>query len=127
MRIRTVAVASVLCSLLFASSAMAQQAQITTPSTMRQAVADQAATDQQNRAAVVGVLQQPQVRELAGKLGLNLTTAENAISTLSSAELAKAATHARAANADLAGGSNTVIISTTTLLLILIVIILLVK
>ena len=131
MRIRTLCVTSILCSLLFASSAMAQQTHIAAPSTMRQAVADQATTDQQNRAAVVGVLHQPQVRDLAGRLGLNLTTAENAVSTLSSVELAKVATQARAIHTDidaqLAGGSNTVIISTTTLLLILIVIILLVR
>ena len=56
-------------------------------------------------------------------LGLNLTTAENALSTLSSAELAKVADQARAADTQLAGGSNTVIISTTTLLLILIIVI----
>jgi hypothetical protein len=126
MRIRTILVASVFCSLFFAGSAMAQQ-HIAAPSLMRQAVADQSAVDQQNRDAVVGVLHQPQVRDLAGKLGLNLTTAENAVSTLSSAELAKVADQARAADTQLAGGSNTIIISTTTLLLILIIIILLVK
>lgn len=126
MRIRNIVVASVLCSLVFATSAVAQQ-HIAAPSLMRQAVADQAVTDQQNRAAVVGVLHQPQVRELASKMGLNLTTAENAVSTLSSADLAKVADQARAANSQLAGGSNVVIISTTTLLLIIIIIILIVK
>lgn len=126
MRIRTIAIASVLCSFVFAASAAAQQ-HIAAPTTMRQAVADQATTDQQNRAAVVGVLHQPQVRDIAGKLGLNLTTAENAVSTLSSVELAKVATQARAADVQLAGGSNTVIISTTTLLLIIIIVILLVS
>ena len=128
MRIRNIVVASVLCSLVFASSAMAQQPQhIATPSLMRQAVADQAVADQQNRAAVVGVLHQAPVRDLAARLGLNLTTAENAVSTLSSVDLAKVADQARAADAQLAGGSNTVVISTTTLLLILIVVILLVR
>jgi hypothetical protein len=126
MRIRNIVVASVLCSLVFATSAMAQQ-HIAAPSLMRQAVSDQAVTDQQNRAAVVGVLHQPQVRDLAAKLGLNLTTAENAVSTLSSTDLAKVADQARTANTQLAGGSNVVIISTTTLLLILIIIILLVR
>ena len=127
MRIRTIVVATALCSLVFASSALAQQPHIAAPSLMRQAVADQAVTDQQNRAAVVGVLHQPQVRDLATRLGLNLTTAENAVSTLSSADLANVADQARTANTQLAGGNNTVIISTTTLLLILIIIILLVK
>jgi hypothetical protein len=127
MRIRTIAVASVLCSLLFANSALAQQRHIAAPSLMRQAVADQAATDQENRAVVTGVLQQTKVRDAAARLGLDLTSAEAAVSTLSSAELAKAATHARALSTDLAGGSSTVVISTTTLLLILIIVILLVK
>lgn len=127
MRIRTIAIASTLCTLLFASSAVAQQRHIADTTVIRQAVAGQTFTDQQNRDAVVGVLHQPQVRALATRLGLNLTTAENAVSTLSSAELAKAATQARTADAALAGGSNTVIISTTTLLLILIVVILLVR
>ena len=124
---RPIALASVLCSLLFAGSAMAQTQHIATPSLMRQAVADQSVTDQQNRAAVVGVLHQPQVRDLANRLGLNLTTAENAVSTLSSADLAKVADQARTADTQLAGGSNMVIISTTTLLLILIIVILIVR
>lgn len=127
MNIRTIVISSTLCSLVFAGSAMAQQRHIADPSVMRQAVASQSATDQQNRDAVVGVLHQPQVRDLAVRLGLNLTTAENAVSTLSSVELAKVAAQARTANADLAGGSNTVIISTTTLLLIIIIVILIAR
>lgn len=126
MRILKTVVASVLCSLFFAGSAAAQQ-HIAAPSALRQAVTNQTSVDQQNRAAVAGVLKQPQVKEVAARLGLDLTKAENAVSTLSSAELAQAASHANTINADLAGGSNTVIISTTTLLLILIVVILLVK
>lgn len=106
---------------------MAQQTHIANPSTLRQAVADQATTDRQNRDAIIGVLNQPQVREVAGRLGLNLATAQNAVSTLSSADLAKAATNARAIDTELAGGNNTVIISTTTLLLIIIIVILLVR
>ncbi len=81
-------------------------------------------TDQQNRDAVMGVLQRSQVRELAGRLGLNVTRAENAVSTLDSAELANLAESARTADVQLAGGSNTVVISTTTLLLIIIIVIL---
>ncbi|TAK16715.1 MAG: hypothetical protein EPO35_04780 [Acidobacteria bacterium] len=127
MSIRTIVVASTLSTLLFAGSAAAQQRHITEPSTIRQAVAGQAFTDQQNRDVVVNVLHQTQVRDLATRLGLNLTTAENAVSTLSSVELAKIATQARTADAQLAGGSNTVIISTTTLLLILIIVILVVR
>jgi predicted xylose isomerase-like sugar epimerase len=91
---------------------------------LRQAIADQAVTDQQNRDAVIGVLQQSHVRELAGRLGLNVTRAENAVSTLDSVELASLAESARMADVQLAGGANTIVISTTTLLLILIIVIL---
>ena len=125
MRIRTTAVTLVVCSLLWCSSAMAQQRHIADPALMRQAIATQALTDQQNRDAVIGVLQRSEVRDLAARLGLNVTRAETAVSTLGSAELASLAEQARVAEAQLAGGSQTIVIGTTTLLLIIIIIILL--
>lgn len=125
MRIRTTAVTLVACSLLWCSSAMAQQRHVVDPTVMRQAIADQALTDQQNRDAVLGVLQHAQVRDLAGRLGLSVTRAEGAVSTLGGAELAGLADQARAAEAQLAGGDRTIIIGTTTLLLVIIIIILL--
>jgi predicted xylose isomerase-like sugar epimerase len=103
---------------------MAQQRHVVDDTALRQAIADQAVTDQQNRDAVIGVLQQSHVRELAGRLGLNVTRAENAVSTLDSVELASLAESARMADVQLAGGANTIVISTTTLLLILIIVIL---
>jgi len=123
MRIRTTAVFFVVCSLLWSSSAMAQQ-HVVAPAVLRQAIANQAATDQQNRKALLGVLQQSQVRDLAKRLGLDVTRAEGAVSTLTSAELAGLADQARTADAGLAGGANTIVISTTVLLLIIIIIIL---
>ncbi len=103
---------------------MAQQRHVVDPTSMRQAIANQALTDQQNRDAVLGVLQHSQVRDLADSLGLSVTRAEAAVSTLDSAELASLAGQARAAETQLAGGSGTIIIGTTTLLLIIIIIIL---
>ena len=123
MRIRTVAVSFVVCSLLWSSSAMAQQ-HVVAPALMRQALADQAATDQQNRKDLLGVLQQSQVRDMAKRLGLDVKRAEGAVSTLTSAELAGLADQARTADVNLAGGANTIVISTTTLLLVLIIVIL---
>ncbi|MGQ0734218.1 MAG: hypothetical protein ACT4QD_11245 [Acidobacteriota bacterium] len=93
-------------SLLWSSAAMAQQRHVVDPAAMRQAIADQAATYQQNRAAVMDVLQQSQVRELAGRLGLNVTRAENAVSSLGSAKLASLADSARTADVQLAGGAK---------------------
>lgn len=103
---------------------MAQQRHVVDDTALRQAIADQAVTDQQNRDAVIGVLQQSHVRELAGRLGLNVTRAENAVSTLDSAELASLADSARMADVQLAGGADTLVISVTTLLLIIIIVIL---
>jgi len=124
MRIRMIVVAAVATILLSASSAFAQQRHVVDSSSLKQAVAGQVLTDAQNRAAVRSVLQQTDVRQMAERLGLNLVTADAAVGTMNSADLARVATSARNAETALAGGSNTVIISTTTLLLILIIVLL---
>lgn len=127
MNIRLIAVGIVMSSLLLSSSAIAQQRHIVDAVAMNRAVAAQSATDQQNRDVVLKALHQPQMLEVANRLGLNVTTAEAAVATLSGSELKQLADQARTANTQLAGGNNTVIISTTTLLLILIIVILVVQ
>ncbi len=127
MRIRMTIVTLFISSLLLSTSALAQQRHVAAPAQMRQAIADQALTDQQNRDVVLNVLRQSQVREMASRLGLNVTRAEGAISTLTSAELARLAGPARAAQADLAGGADKIVISVTTLLLIIIIVILIAR
>jgi hypothetical protein len=124
MRLRSTVIAVVVSSVIFSSTAMAQQRHVVDPAAMLQAVADQAATDTANRDTVLTLLDRSETRELAGRLGLSLTRAENAVSMLSGAELAGLADSARTADAQLAGGANTVVISTTTLLLIIIIVIL---
>ena len=128
MHIRKIVASVVVSSLLWSSTAIAQQRHVADPAALRQAVADQAVTDQENRDAVIGVLQRSPVRELAGRLGLNVTRAEQAVPTLTSAELASLADSVRLADVHLAGGANNnVVISTTTLLLIIIIVILLAR
>jgi hypothetical protein len=73
------------------------------------------------------VLSQEPVRELADRLGLSVTRAEGAVSTLSSEELAGLAESARAAEAQLVGGADPIVISVTTLLLIIIIVILIAR
>jgi predicted xylose isomerase-like sugar epimerase len=124
MRIRLIAVAAV-ATILLSSTAFAQQRHVVDSSSLKQAVAGKVHTDAQNRAAVRSVLQQTEVRQMAERLGLNLVTADAAVGTMNSADLARVATSAREADTALAGGANnTVIISTTTLLLILIIVLL---
>ena len=125
MRVRTLVATLFVSLFLWSSSAEAQQRHIVQPEQMRQAIAEQAAVDQQTREAVLGVLAHSQVREMASRLGLSVTRAESAVATLTSAELASIAEPARAAEAQLAGGNTTVVISLTTLLLIIIIVILL--
>jgi hypothetical protein len=127
MRIRATALALVVSSLFWSSPALAQQRHVVDLAVMHQAVADQAATDQQNRDLVLGVLHRAEVQGLAGRLGLNVTTAENAVPTLGSAELSRLAGPAHMVDAQLAGGADPIVVSVTTLLLILIIVILLVR
>jgi predicted xylose isomerase-like sugar epimerase len=124
MRIRMIAIAAVATIFLSSSTAFAQQRHVVDASSLRQAVAGKVHTDAQNRAAVRSVLQQTEVRQMAERLGLNLVTADAAVGTMNSADLARVATSAREADKALAGGANTLVISTTTLLLILIIVLL---
>lgn len=127
MRNRTTVVAVVVASLLWNSSAVAGQRHVVDPAAMRQAIADQALTDEKNRDAVLSVLNRSEVRELADRLGLSVTRAEGAVSTLNSEELAGLADQARTADAQLAGGADKIVISVTTLLLVIIIVILLAR
>lgn len=119
--IAALVISSVLCSPL-----LAQQRHVVSPSQIRQALAEQARTEQLNRAVVLGLLKRPQVREVASRLGLSVADAETAVAALGGEELVNLATTARAAEQELAGG-GTIVISTTTLLLVIIIIILLAK
>jgi hypothetical protein len=126
MRVRTTVITVVLSSLLCSSAAFAQDRHVVDLSAMRQAIASQAATDQSNRDAVLGVLHRSEARELATRLGLDLTRAEGALSTLTSADLARLAGPARAAQAQLSGGDQ-IVMSLTTLLIIIIVVLLIAR
>ena len=127
MRIRAAVSAFLfLFSVLLSSPAFAQQRHVVTPAEMRQALTQQAQTQQQTRDALRAVLGNSQVREAASRLGLNVAKAEGAIATLNAQELEQLAGPVRDLNATLAGGASPIVISTTTLLLIIIIIILLV-
>lgn len=126
MRIRLTAAAFAVASLLVSTAAFAQQRHVVEPTALRQAVTTQVAVDAENRAAIRDVFQHSQVRDVANRLGLSVARADAAVATMTSADLAEAATAARTVNTTLAGGANTLIISTTTLLLILLIVILLV-
>ena len=127
MRFRSVSVICLfLSTLLVSSPALTQQHHVATPSDMRQAVAQSAAARQQTRETLRTVLKDSQVRAVAARLGLSVTRADSAISTLSDTELDQLAGPARELSTQLAGGASTIVISTTTALLILIIVLLLI-
>jgi len=127
MRMRTTITWLLMCSLLVAAPARAQQVHIASAAAMRQAVTDKIDRDEANRRAITTVLHRPDVRAMAERMGLGVERADAAVRSLDSADLERLAGPARAAEANLAGGSNTIVISTTTLLLLLILVVLLVK
>jgi hypothetical protein len=124
MRILIVA-AIALSSLTLSSPAMAQGRHVVDLGAVRQAVVDQGVTDQQNRDAVLTLLHRSDVKDVAGRLGLNVTRAEDAVSTLNSAELARFAGQARQASTELAGGMD-IKISLVLVLVIVIIVLLIV-
>ena len=78
------------------------------------------------RAAVLRVLDRDEVKAVAGRVGIDLTTAATAVSSLSGNDLKAAASQAQQVEQALAGGASTIVISTTTIIIALLVIILLV-
>ena len=126
MRIRaTVSAFIFMSSVLLSSPAFAQQRHVVNPAAMRQAIAQQAQAQQQTRDSLREVLKNSQVRDVANKLGLDVTRAEGAVATMTAAELEQLAGPVRDVQASLAGGASTIVLSTTAILLIIIIIILL--
>ena len=78
------------------------------------------------REAVLKVLGRDEVKAVAGRVGIDLTTAATAVSTLSGDDLKAAAAQAQQVENALAGGQSKLVISTTTIIIALLVIILLV-
>jgi hypothetical protein len=115
-----------LMALLLASPAFAEQQHLVAPGQLAAAVADAAAKQDNDRAAVREALARPEVQEVASKLGLDLTRATAAVDALSGADLEKAANAAQQVNDQLVGGASTVVISTTTIIIILLLVIILI-
>ena len=78
------------------------------------------------RDAVLKVLARDEVKAVAGRVGIDLTTAATAVSTLSGDDLKAAAAQAQQVDDALAGGQSKLVISTTTIIIVLLVIILLI-
>jgi hypothetical protein len=122
-RISVIALLSVLALSL---PAAAQQPRTADQAILDQAIADHVRQTTDDREAVLRVLENDQVRRLAGQMGVDLKRAEAAVATLDDAELGAMAAQARAVNDALAGGQSTVTISTTLIIIGLLILILII-
>jgi hypothetical protein len=115
--------------LTFAAAAPRLHAQ--SPHVASQAVLDAAIQQHADhtaaqRAAVLRALDRDEVKAVAGRAGIDLTTAATAVASLQGEDLASAAAQAQQVEQALAGGQSRVVISTTMIIIALLVIILLV-
>ena len=78
------------------------------------------------RDAVLRVLDHAQVKEVAGRIGVDLRQAKNAVATMDAQQLAQVSAQAKAVDQALAGGASSVVISTTTIIIALLVVILII-
>lgn len=117
--------AVLLAVLVSAPLANAQQ-HVIGKSALDQAVQQRVARDQADRDAIMTLLQQPKVRDIAQQAGLSIDKATAAVATLEGDDLRQVASQARQVNNDLAGGATTVVITTTTIIIILLIVIIIV-
>jgi hypothetical protein len=79
-----------------------------------------------DRADLLRVLANPEVKAVADKAGLDLRRATTAVASLEGQELGQLAAQARQVDQALAGGQSRIVISTTVIIIALLVLILLI-
>jgi len=89
---------------------------------LQQHAADAAA----DREAVLRVLDHAEVKDVAGRIGIDLRQAKNAVETMDAGQLAQVSAQAKAVDQALSGGASSLVISTTTIIIALLVVILIV-
>jgi hypothetical protein len=113
-----------LAILIMAPAAGAQE-HVIGNSALDQAVQRRVSQERADREVILSLLQRQDVRDIAGKAGLSIDTAQTAVSILQGKDLEQVAQQARVAQDNLAGGGN-VTVSTTTIIIVLLLIILIV-
>jgi hypothetical protein len=126
MRTSVSIVAILLMVLLAVPRAQAQTAHAAPQSAIDAALQEHVAASSADRDAVLRVLDHAEVKEVAGRAGIDLRRAAGAVATLEGAELAQVAAQARQVEQALAGGQSRVVISTTLIIIALLVLILII-
>ena len=126
MRTPTTVLAILLTLAAAAPGLHAQSPHVASQATLDAAIQQHVDHTAEQRAAVLRVLDRAEVKAVAGRVGIDLTTAATAVSTMQGQDLAAAAAQAQQVDHALAGGQSKLVISTTTIIIALLVIILLV-
>lgn len=124
--VRRFLVAPLILLTIASTSAFADQRHVLNPDQLAAAIRQRVAAQDADRAAVHEALARPEVRELAGKMGLDVSRATAAVDTMAATDLAQAANAARQVNGQLVGGASSVVISTTTIIIVLLLVIILI-
>jgi hypothetical protein len=124
---QTFSILAIVLSLLIAApQAFAQTSHVASQSVLDAALQQHVAASEADRAAVLRVLDHPEVKSVAGRAGFDLRTVAGAVATLDADDLAAVARQAQQVDRALAGGQSRVVISTTAIVIGLLVLILLI-
>ena len=93
--------------------------------TLDRAIAAHVQRSDADRRTIQGLLERQQVREIAGRTGIDIKRVETAVATMDGSELRELAEYVRAVEDSLVGGSS-VTISTTTIIIGLLILILII-
>ena len=115
-----------LCVITVAPRVAAQTSHAAPQSALDAALQEHAATADADRQAVQQLLQREEIKGVAGQAGIDLKKAQDAVATMSAADLARVAAQAAQVNEALAGGQSRITISTTFLIIALLLLIVLI-
>ena len=121
---------SLLVTLMLVISAVprihAQSAHAAPQAALDAALQQHVAATAADRETVLRVLDHPEVKAVAGQLGIDLRRATSAVATLDGEQLTELAAQASQVDEALAGGQSRVVISTTLIIIVLLILILIV-
>jgi hypothetical protein len=126
MRTLTSALVILLAMVIAVPRVQAQVSHTASQSAIDAALQQHVSTVAADRADLLRVLGNPEVKAVAGKAGLDLRRATTAVASLEGQQLTELAAQARQVDQALAGGQSKIVISTTVIIIVLLVLILLI-
>ena len=124
--LRQALVGSFILVLALSASAFAQERHAVDPAALANSVTQHVAEQDARRGVIHEALARPEVREMAGRAGIDLDHVDKSVDTLTGESLDRLASAAGDVNQALAGGASTVVISTTTIIIALLVVIIII-